>query len=93
MFGDNIARRIVGFSGNLPDVEWEELYGRTLVFKAYQFVTCGGNTEGGYVYLYREHAAGWHEWRRTRKRNWAESGVSYERALDGQMAYKWFDDG
>ena len=88
VFEDDIASHILGFSGNLPAVEWEELYGKTLIFKTSHFITYGGESP-----CIREHAAGWCEWRRAWRRNWTESGVSYGRTLDGLMACKWLDDG
>ena len=91
VFEDAILDNARAFLGNLPDVDWEELYGRALIFKTYHYISYGGTTCGGYVYLYREHTAGWYEWRRAWGRSWAEPGVSYERILDGQMAMKLFD--
>ena len=47
-----------------PLVEWETLYGAERIYQTKHYITYGGGPEGGYVYFYRERAAGWYRWHR-----------------------------
>ena len=86
VFDLSVVSNILSYYSSRPDVEWEEVYGSCVIWRTKHFITYGGGPEGGYVYLFMEHAPGWYRWRRT----WA-SRPSYEMVLDGQVAMRWHD--
>ena len=86
LFNDHIMENIVSFYKPCPDVEWEQVYGSTTIYRTTHLITYGGGPEGGFCYLLREHREGWYRW----ERNWGR-GPTYEMVLDGQVAVKWID--
>ena len=81
---DAIVDSIAAYSA--PEIEWETVYGSTVIHKTKHIITYGGGPEGGYVYFYKEREPGWYSW----ERDWFKP-PSYKK-LDGQIAI-WWDDG
>ena len=86
VFDSRVVANILSFYNPRPDVEWEEVYGSTTIYRTKHITTYTGGPEGGYVYLFREHEPGWYRW----TRNWF-CPVEYEMVLDGQVAVNWID--
>jgi len=45
-----------------PDFEWVTLYVAERIYQTKYYITYCGGPEGGYVYFYKERAAGWYKW-------------------------------
>ena len=45
-----------------PEIEWDTVYGTTVIWRTKHTITYGGGPEGGYVYFYRERERGWYKW-------------------------------
>ena len=83
---EGIVDHIAGLIPEDPEIEWETVYGSTMIHKTKHFITYGGGPEGGYVYFYREREAGWYKW----ERGWFQQ-PTYTK-LDGTIAIWWDDD-
>ena len=86
VFPDGVVDLIAELVPEDPEIEWEEVFGSTVIYKTKHMITYGGGPEGGYVYFYREREAGWYKW----ERGWFQE-PRYTK-VDGQVAI-WFDDG
>ena len=62
--------------------EWEYVYGATTIYWTEHYITYSGGPEGGYVFFFRERAAGWYSW----TRDWGEE-PQYTK-IDGKLAQK-----
>ena len=82
-FPDAIVDNIAAYAA--PEIEWETVYGSTMIYKTKHIITYGGGPEGGYVYFYKEREPGWYAW----ERDWFKP-PSYQK-VDGQIAI-WWDD-
>jgi hypothetical protein len=83
----DIVDRIADLVPRRPEVEWETLYGSTTIYETKHFLTYGGGPEGGFVYFYRERAAGWYRW----ERDWGTE-PTYTKIRSGRVATAWIDD-
>ncbi len=103
LFNDHIVENIVSFCNPCPEVEWEQVYGFTTIYRTKRLITYGGGPEGGFCSLFREHEPGWYRWGRSWRRGPRQgrspqaghdappSGPTYEIFLDGQVAIEWID--
>ena len=82
---DDMLDRIAAYYA-APEIEWDTVYGSTMIYKTKHIITYGGGPDGGYVYFYKERESGWYSW----ERGW-HTPPSYQK-LDGQIAI-WWDDG
>ena len=83
----DIVDRIADLVPRRPEVEWETVYGITVIYKTRHIITYGGGPEGGYVYFYKERCPGWYKWERT----WGTE-PTYTKIPSGQVATTWIDD-
>ena len=65
------------------EIEWETLYGWTMIYQTKHYITYGGGPEGGYVYFFREREPGWYRW----SRDWGTE-APYELITSGQVAIR-----
>ena len=86
VFPEGVVDHIAELIPEDPEIEWEEVFGSTVIYKTKHLITFGGGPEGGYVYFYREREAGWYKW----ERGWFQP-PAYTK-VDGQIAIFW-DDG
>jgi len=87
VFPEGIVNHIAELIPRDPEIEWETVFGSTVIYKTKHMITYGGGPEGGYVYFFREREAGWYSWRR----DWFQPPVYTK--VDGQVAILWDDDG
>ena len=71
----------------IPDVEWAEIAGYTMIYKTKHLQTYSGGPEGGYVYFYKERLPGWYRWNRSWNREPTCAFID-----DGIVAGKWSGD-
>jgi len=66
VFDESIVQNIQDLIPRDPPVEWETLYGTARIYQTKHYITytTPSGPEGGYVYFYRERAAGWYKWHR-----------------------------
>ena len=64
VFPEELIDHIAALMPEDHRIEWETVYGATLIYRTKHFVTYGGGPEGGYVYFYREREPGWYSWHR-----------------------------
>ena len=83
-FPDAIVDNIAAYAAT-EEIEWETVYGFTMIYKTKHIITYGGGPEGGYVYFYKEREPGWYAW----ERDWLTT-PTYKK-LDGQIAIWWGD--
>jgi hypothetical protein len=86
VFPEGIVNHIAELIPRDPEIEWETVFGSTVIYKTKHMITYGGGPEGGYVYFFREREAGWYSWRR----DWFQPPVYTK--VEGQVAI-WWDDG
>ena len=82
-----IVDHVAGIIPRRPEVEWETVYGITVIYKTRHIITYGGGPEGGYVHFYKERPAGWYRWERA----WGPE-PTYTKIAGGQVATAWIDD-
>jgi hypothetical protein len=88
-----IVNRISGFAAEVEEEEeeespfdWDVVWGTVEIYRTRHIITWDGiRGQGGYVFLYREHRAGWYRWNRLGEH------PRYE-MLDGTLAQKIEDD-
>ena len=83
---EGVVEQIAELIPEDPEIEWDTVYGSTVIWRTKHFITYGGGPEGGYVYFYREREAGWYKW----ERGWFQEPTYTQ--VDGQVAI-WWDDG
>ncbi len=88
IFDSNVVENIVSFYQTRPEIDWETVYGSCTIYRTKHYITYGGGPEGGFVYLFREHEAGWYRWHR----DWG-TVVSHTRVEDGVVAFNHADGG
>jgi hypothetical protein len=95
IFPNEIADRISEFAAEVEEEEeeeeespfdWDVVWGTVEIYRTRHIITWDGiRGQGGYVFLYREHRAGWYRWNRLGEH------PRYE-MLDGTLAQKIEDD-
>ena len=65
VFDVDVVQPIHDFIPRIPDVEWEEIAGYTMIYKTKHLQTYTGGPEGSYAYVYKERRPGWYRWHRT----------------------------
>ena len=86
VFDVDVVQHIHDFIPRRPDVEWVEVAGWQMIYKAKHIVFIW-NVKGGYVYFYKERQPGWYRWSKI----WGREPV-YTYIDGGVVAVRWLDD-
>ena len=86
VFESSIIDLIHDFIPGEPDIEWETVYGSTMIHNVKHLITYGGGPEGGFVFFNKKRRKGWYKWHR----DWFQP-PKYEKIAEGQVAINWSD--